>query len=456
MKIVIIGAGKIGATLAEQLLVEGHEITVIDHRSAALENLSSADVLCIEGNGISVETQLEAGMNEADLAIAVLATDEQNLLACLIAKKLGVGSTIARVRNPEYAEGIRLLKEDLSLNMTFNPEFACASEMARVLRAPSAIKIDSFCRGKVELHKVRLPDGSPLDGMKLMELGKLHTGILICAVERGENEVFIPDGSFVLKAQDRISFIAKPKTAAKFFQKLGIQTDRAKQVMLLGGGKISYYLAKQMLDLGANVKIIETNPDVCQSLAEMLPEATVLNGDGTDEKLLAEEGLKDMDAIASLTGIDEENVLMSLYARSMTKAKIITKINRTTFSHIIDSMDLGSVFHPRYIAANLVVRFVRALANSQGSNVETLYKIVGGKAEALEFRATAGSAVCGVPLMNLPTLPNLLIGAISRGGKILTPGGRDVIEPGDSVIVVTTVTGLNDLDDIIDKRRTKP
>lgn len=456
MKIVIIGAGKIGVTLAEQLLREGHDITVIDHSEGALESLSALDVLCIEGNGISVETQLEAGVNEADLAIAVLTTDEQSLLACLIAKKLGVGSTIARVRNPEHTDGIRLLKEDLGLSMTFNPELACASEMARVLRAPSAIKIDAFSRGRVELHKVRLPDNSPLNGLKLMELSKLQTGVLICAVERGENEVYIPDGSFMLRAQDRISFIAKPKTASKFFHKIGIQTDRVKQVMLLGGGTISYYLAKQMLDFGADVKIIESNPEVCQALAERLPEATILHGDATSEKLLAEENITDMDAIASLTGIDEENVLMSLYARSITNAKILTKINRTTFSHIIDAMDLGSVFHPRYIAADFIVRFVRALENSQGSNVETLYKIVGGKAEALEFRATANSAVCSIPLMNLPTLPNLLIGAINRGGKILTPGGRDTIEAGDSVIVVTTVPGLNDLDDIIDKRRAKP
>lgn len=455
MKIIIIGAGKIGMTLAEQLLREGHEITVIDHNGDALEGVSTLDVMTVEGNGISIETQLEAGMNEADLAIAVLATDEQSLLACLIAKKLGVGSTIARVRNPEYASGIQLLKDDLGLSMTFNPELASASEIARILRAPSAMKIDTFSRGRVELYKVRLPDDSPLNGTKLMDLGKLHGGVLICIVERGDGEIYIPDGSFVLQAHDRISFIAKPKTAAKFFHKLGIQADPVKQVMLLGGGKISYYLAKQMLEFGAKVKIIEANPEVCLSLAEKLPEATILHGDGTNEKLLAEERIGDMDAIVSLTGIDEENVLMSLYARSVSKAKIVTKINRTTFSHIIDAMDLGSVFHPRYIAADLIVRFVRALANSQGSNVETLYKIVGNKVEALEFRATASSSVCGIPLMNLPTLPNLLIGAINRGGKILTPGGRDTIEPGDSVIVVTTVTGLNDLDDIIDKRRLK-
>ncbi len=455
MKIIIIGAGKIGMTLADQLLHEGHEITVIDHNGEALDNASTLDVMTVEGNGISIETQLEAGMNEADLAIAVLATDEQSLLACLIAKKLGVGSTIARVRNPEYTSGIQLLKDDLGLSMTFNPELASASEIARILRAPSAIKVDTFSGGRVELHKVRLPADSPLNGMRLMDLGKLHTGVLICIVERGEREVFIPGGAFTLQANDRISFIAKPKTALKFFNKLGIKADPVKQVMLLGGGKISYYLAKQMLDFGAKVKIIESNPEICLSLAEMLPDATILHGDGTNEKLLSEERIGDMDAIASLTGIDEENVLMSLYARSVSKAKIVTKINRTTFSHIINAMDLGSVFHPRNIAADLIVRFVRALANSQGSNVETLYKIVDNKVEALEFRATVNSSVCGIPLMNLPTLPNLLIGAINRGGKILTPGGRDTIEPGDSVIVVTTVTGLNDLDDIVDKRRLK-
>lgn len=455
MKIVIIGAGKIGRTLADQLLREDHEITVIDHREDVLESLSSLDVLTVEGDGLSTETQLEARMNEADLAIAVLATDEQSLLACLIAKKLGVGSTIARVRNPEYASGIQLLKEDLGLSFTFNPEFNCAMEMARVLRSPSAIKIDSFCRGRVELHKVRIPVDSPLNGLKLMELGKLQPGVLICAVERGEKDVYIPDGSFVLQAGDRISFITKPRTAMKFIQKIGIKADRVKQIMLLGGGKISYYLAKLMLDFGVKVKIIEANQEASEMLKAMLPDADVLHGDATNETLLSQERMVDMDAIASLTGIDEENVLLSLYAGSITDAKIITKINRTTFSHIIDKMDLGSVFHPRYIAADMIVRFVRALENSQGSNVETLYKIVGGKAEALEFRATENSEVCGIPLMELPTLPNLLIGAINRDGTILTPGGRDAIMPGDTVIVVTTESGLDDLDDIIDRRRWK-
>lgn len=456
MKIVIIGAGKIGATLAEQLTREGHEITVVDINAESLDSLgNSLDVMTVEGNGINKETQIEAGVPSADLVIAVMSTDEQNLLSCLMAKKLGVGNTIARVRNPEYTTALRLIKEDLGLSMALNPEFASAMEIARILRAPSAIKIDAFSKGRVELHKVRIAEDSPLAGMRLMELGKLQTGVLICVVERGQQDVYIPDGNFTLCPGDRISLVAKPKTAIRFFHKIGIQTDPVKRVMLIGGGRISYYLAKLMLDFGANVKIIESNREVCDSLSERLPGVTVIHGDGTNEKLLAEEGIAKMDAIASLTGIDEENVLMSLYARSVSKAKIVTKINRTTFSHIIKSMDLGSVFHPRYIAADHIVRYVRAMQNSLGSNVETLYKIVGNKAEALEFRATAKSAVCGKPLQELATLPNLLIGAINRNGKILTPGGRDTIEPGDTVIVVTTVTGLNDLDDILDKRRVK-
>ena len=411
MNIVIIGAGKIGATLTEQLLREGHEITVVDTRTAALDAIGNTlDVMTVEGNGISMDTQVEAGVPSADLVIAVMSTDEQNLLSCLIAKRLGVGNTIARVRNPEYTSGLHLIQDDLGM---------------------------------------RIDASSILDGMKLSDLGRLQSGALVCVVERGQHEVYIPDGSFTLLAGDRISVVASPKLAAKFFHKIGVQTNPVKRVMLLGGGRISYYLARQMLDFGASVKIIESSAAVCDSLAERLPEATIIHGDGTSEQLLAEEGIAKMDAVASLTGIDEENVLMSLYARSVSSAKIVTKINRTTFSHIIKGMDLGSVFHPRYIAADHIVRYVRAMQNSLGSNVETLYKIVGNKAEALEFRATEKSAVCGRPLMELPTRPNLLIGAINREGRIITPGGRDTIEPGDTVVVVSSTPGLRELDDIL-------
>ena len=347
MNIVIIGAGKIGATLTEQLLREGHEITVVDTRTAALDAIGNTlDVMTVEGNGISMDTQIEAGVPSADLVIAVMSTDEQNLLSCLIAKRLGVGNTIARVRNPEYTSGLHLIQDDLGLSMALNPELASATEIARILRAPASIKIDTFSKGRVELHKMRIDPGSILDGMKLSDLGRLQSGALVCVVERGQHEVYIPDGSFTLLAGDRISVVASPKLAAKFFHKIGVQTNPVKRVMLLGGGRISYYLARQMLDFGASVKIIESSAAVCDSLAERLPEATIIHGDGTSEQLLAEEGIAKMDAVASLTGIDEENVLMSLYARSVSSAKIVTKINRTTFSHIIKGMDLGSVSIP--------------------------------------------------------------------------------------------------------------
>ena len=450
MQIVIIGAGKIGVTLTEQLAHEGHNITVIDSHPEALTDIGNRlDIMTVEGNGISIETQTEAGVPQADLVIAVMSTDEQNLLSCLIAKKLGVGNTIARVRNPEYTSALQLVKEDLGLSMALNPEQASASEIARILRTPSAIKIDTFSGGRVELYKVDIPRSSPLDGLRLADLGRVYAGVLICVVERGAHEVRL---DAQLGTHGCHFFLGG---RAQMHPRAGHDLLPVKRVLLIGGGRITYYLAKQMLDLGASVKIIESKRSICDELADRLPEATVIHGDGTNEQLLREEGIAKMDAIATLTGIDEENVLMSLYARSVSDAKIVTKINRPTFSHIVKSMDLGSVFHPRYIAADHIVRYVRAMQNSLGSNVETLYKIVGNKAEALEFRATEKSAVCGVPLMELSTLPDLLIGAINRGGKILTPGGRDTIEPGDTVIVVTTAAGLDDLDDILDKRSVK-
>ena len=456
MKIIIVGLGKVGYAIAQQMVGEEHDLILVDESAAVIEHADATlDAMCVEGNGACASVLLRAGVRDADLVIAATADDEVNLVCSLMAKKLGAKHTVARVRNPEYFRDAPILRREIGLDMIINPEYAAAQEIARILRAPASIKIDTFSKGRVELHKMRIDSGSILDGMKLSDLGRLQSGALVCVVERGQHEVYIPDGSFTLLAGDRISVVASPKLAAKFFHKIGVQTNPVKRVMLLGGGRISYYLARQMLDFGASVKIIESSAAVCDSLAERLPEATIIHGDGTSEQLLAEEGIAKMDAVASLTGIDEENVLMSLYARSVSSAKIVTKINRTTFSHIIKGMDLGSVFHPRYIAADHIVRYVRAMQNSLGSNVETLYKIVGNKAEALEFRATEKSAVCGRPLMELPTRPNLLIGAINREGRIITPGGRDTIEPGDTVVVVTAATGLDDLDDILDKRRVK-
>lgn len=454
MKIIIVGAGKIGSTLAEQLAREGHDITIIDQKKESIEELGSKlDIMVIEGNGVALPTLREAGVETADLLIAVTASDERNLLACLIAKKAGARHTIARVRSSEYAENLRLIKDDLGLSFSVNPEFATACEIARVMRVPSAIKIDTFARGRVELLKVRIAQDSPLAGLSLMDLGKFHARVLVCAVERGEKQVYIPDGQFRLEAGDRISFIAQPKQAKVFFKQIGVQKNPVKQVMLIGGGRIAAGVARQMLDFGAEVKIIERDYSVCEALAEALPHAVIIHGDGTDQQCLQEEGIEEMDAVASLTGMDEENILISLYAAKHSSAKIITKINRSAFSDVISDMELGSVFYPRYIAADAILRYVRAMQNSVGSGVETLYKVVGNKAEALEFRVTAGSCLRGVPLMKLPLRKNILIGSINRRGRILIPGGQDTLEVGDTVVVVTGVTGLNELDDILDKRR---
>ena len=353
MNIVIIGAGKIGATLTEQLLREGHEITVVDTRTAALDAIGNTlDVMTVEGNGISMDTQVEAGVPSADLVIAVMSTDEQNLLSCLIAKRLGVGNTIARVRNPEYTSGLHLIQDDLGLSMALNPELASATEIARILRAPASIKIDTFSKGRVELHKMRIDPGSILDGMKLSDLGRLQSGALVCVVERGQHEVYIPDGSFTLLAGDRISVVASPKLAAKFFHKIGVQTNPVKRVMLLGGGRISYYLARQMLDFGASVKIIESSAAVCDSLAERLPEATIIHGDAADHDLLMEEGIGEADAVIALTGMDEENIIMSLFAKTQGVNKIVAKVNEDSRAQMVEGLGIDSIVSAKSATAD--------------------------------------------------------------------------------------------------------
>ena len=456
MQIVIVGDGKIGSTLAEQLSREGHNITIIDRSDEPLQQTSEdLDILCVEGNGATCATQLEAGVDNSDLLIAVTASDELNLLCCLVAKKLGAQHTIARVRNPEYLSNLPLITDDLGLSLWVNPELACATEIARSLRIPSAIKTDTFAKGHVELLNFRLPEGSILEGRALMELPALvRSKLLVCAVERGDQEIHIPSGQFRLRAGDRVSFVASLRDAQKFFRQTRLAASPIRQVILVGGGRIAYYLARQLLDSGLGVKIIESNLARCEELSTLLPKATILHGDGTNEAVLLESGIEQADAFAALTGIDEENILMSLYVRkTWPKIKVVTKLIRHSFQNIIGAMDLGSVYNPRYSASNQICRYVRAMQAGAGSTVETLYKLVGGKAEALEFRADEGSAVCGLPLQDLRLRKDLLIGCINRGGRIVIPSGSDTIEPGDTVVVVTSVTGLKALDDILDKQR---
>ena len=455
MKIIIIGDGKIGSVLAEQLSKEQHEVTLIDKAAGPLEQSNNAlDVMVVEGDGASHEIQKEAGVEQADLVIACTGEDELNLLCCLIAKKLGARHTIARVRNPKYVEELDLIKDDLGLSMAINPEAECATEMARVLRFPSALEIDTFAKGQVEILKLSIAVGSPLDGMALMEMGKFKAKVLICAVERGDKGVFIPTGTSRLQAGDRISIVARPVEAQRFFRQIGVPRTKVRQAMIIGGGRIGFYLARELLAAGIDVKIIDSDYAQCERLSELLPEATVLHGDGTSQSLLLEEGVEHMDALVALTGIDEENIIISLYANRTTKAKVITKVNRDSYQEIVGQLDLGSVFYPRRICADNVVRYVRAMqASNAYASMETLCKIASGKVEALEFRVTKQTDYCGKPLQELRLRDNLLIGSISRGGKIITPRGSDTIEVGDSVIVVTTHSGIATLNDIFAVRK---
>lgn len=450
MKIIIVGCGKVGLTLTEQLNNEGHDITVIDKDGGKLRSVTdNIDVMGVEGNGAIYQVQMEAGIRETDLLIATTNSDELNMLCCLIAKKAGNCHTIARIRNPEYANEIRYIREELNLSMAINPELAAANEISRLLKFPSVIKIDTFAKGRVELMKFIVPDHSVLHNMHVFEVPqRLGCNVLICAVERG-HEVVIPDGNFQINLGDKISFIAAPAQAMEFFHQVGIENNSIKTAMFVGGGKITYYLAKMLEETNIKIKIIEQDFRRCNELSELLPKAMIIHGDGSNQQLLLEEGIQQTEAFASLTGFDEENIMLSLYAASVSRTKLITKINRIAFEDVINQMNLGSIIYPKLITADSIVRYVRAMQNSMGSNVETLYKIVANKVEALEFRVGKDAPMIGIPLEKLSLKNNLLIACINRNGKIITPRGKDSMHSGDTVIVVTTHSGLNDLKDIL-------
>ena len=450
MNIIIIGCGKVGTSLAEQLSSEGHDITVIDSRSDVVQRMTNQlDIWGLSGNGASYSVQTEAGLEKADLMIAVTNADEVNLLCCLVAKKAGNCQTIARVRNPIYHREIRYIKEELGLSMVINPELAAAMEIARLLRFPTAIDIDTFAQGRIELLRFRIPQGCPLCDQQLKNLAVLNRcEVLVCALER-ENQVVIPDGNTELRANDTISIVASPGNASRFFHLINIETNQVKNTMIIGGGKISFYLANRLLDMGIDVKIVEKDQAKCEELCELLPKATIIHGDGTDQELLEEEGIAQAEGFAAMTGIDEENVMLALYAKSISKAKMITKVSSTTYDSIINSLDIGSVIYPRHITTEYILQYVRAMQNTIGSNVETLYKLVDARAEALEFIIREPGPVTDMPLQNLKLRSNLLVCAIHRNGQIIIPKGQDCLKVGDSVVIITTHVGLKDIRDIL-------
>lgn len=452
MKIIIVGCGKVGKTIIEQLVLEGHDLSVIDLRSDLVDRMvSTYDVKGKVGNGASREVQLDADIEEADMLIAVTDSDELNLLCCIIAKKTANCKTIARVRNPVYNSEIVFLKEELGLSMVINPEFAAAMEIARILKFPSAIKIDTFSKGKVELLEFKIVPHSILSDLCLTDLPKkIKEKVLICTVQRG-NKVFIPNGSFVLKENDLISIVAPPENSKRFFKKIGLDTHQVRDAMIVGGGRIAYYLARELNSMGVKVTIIEQSEQRQRELAALLDDnVNVICGDATNQEILLEEGIEYCSAFVSLTGIDEANIFLSLFAKSKTDAKIITKINRISFDDIVENFDLGSIIYPKFITAEYIIRYVRALQNGMGSNVETLYRILNQKAEALEFRIQPGSPVIGIPLEQLSTKENVLISCIIRNGAIIFPNGSSTIMEKDYVIVVTTLlSGFKDIKDIL-------
>ena len=451
MNIIIVGCGKVGASLAERLSAENHNLVLVDLNQQKVEELSNRfDAMGVVGNGASFNIQQEAGVESADLFIAVTGADELNLLCCLMAKKSGHCQTIARVRNPVYAEQMHLLRDDLRLSMAVNPEFALAGEIARVLIFPSAAKMEVFAKGRVELAEVLLTEKSAIVGIPLSGLYKKYQiKMLICAVQRGA-KVYIPDGNFVLEAGDKIHIAASHKEIEKFFRLTNSMRSQAKNVMICGGGRVAYYLARQLLAIGMHVKIVEQNEARCLELSELLPKATIIHGNATQHELLEEEEIEKADAFVALTGMDEENIIMSMYAKMRGVSKIVTKVNDEGLENMVEQLGMESVVSAKNVTANLITGYVRAMKNSMGSaNVETVYKLVGGKIEALGFVIREKTRYTGIPLKDLTLKENHLVACIVRKNQIIIPGGNDTLEAGDNVIVVSMAQGLEDLKDIL-------
>jgi trk system potassium uptake protein TrkA len=450
LKIIIVGCGKVGANLVDQLSKEGHDITVIDKKAEKIQDITNIyDVMGLVGNGASYSTQIEAGIEETDLIIAVTDSDELNLLCCTVAKRVGKCAAIARVRTPDYSEETGYLREQLGLALIINPELEAAREVARILYLPTALEVNSFAHGQAELVKFKVPEGNLLNGLSLAYLGKNITNdILICAVERN-GEVYMPNGDFVLHSGDVVSFVSERHIARDFLKQIGLATRQVKDTMIIGASKAAYYLAKELLNMGISVKIIEKEKENCESLSVKLPKAIIINGDGTDPDILKEEGIETVQSFIPLTGIDEENIMLTLYAKQVSKAKVVTKINRVNYKQVINNLDLGSLVYPKYITSEAIIAYVRAKKNSMGSNIETLYHMFDSRVEAIEFIVEENSKVSGVPIKDLKLKKDVLISFINHNGHIIIPTGNDEIEDGDTVMIVTKNTGFTGIDDIV-------
>ncbi len=451
MNIIVIGCGKIGSTLVASLATEGHDVIAVDRKAEVITELTNTyDVMGVCGNGADSDILTEAGAENADMVIAVTESDELNMLACFMAKKMGANKTIARIRNPEYNDkSLGFIKQHLELSLAINPEFLAAKELYNILRLPSAVKIETFSVRNFEMIELKLRENSRFTDKKLSELRMEYKAkFLICAVQRGE-EVFIPDGNFVLKSGDKIGLTASPIEIMRLFKEIGVQKNRARNIMILGGSRTAYYLAKMLTATGNTVTIIEKDRRLCEALCENLPKAVVVNGDGAHQDLLLEEGLNSLDAFVGLTGSDEENILLSSFASSKNVPKVIAKINRSELIPLAEHWGLESIVSPRKLIADIIVQYARALSDSEGSSVETLYKLMDDNVEALEFTVKNELSFLEKPFKELKLKPNTLIAGIIRERKIIIPSGDDVLKAGDHVVVFAANQRLNKLSDIL-------
>lgn len=450
MNIIIVGAGKVGREVVERLITENHDITVIDKSSALVDRLTDEyDIMGICGNGTICETLVEANIFHTDILIATTESDEINMICCIIAKKMGAKSCIARVRNVEYTSQHSFMREETGINLMVNPELDAASEISRIINFPAALKIDTFAKGKLDLAEFKIDENSRLDSKALWEVNKsFKEKFLICAVQR-EGKVYIPNGNFILRSGDKINITAEHRELVSFLKTLGLQTQKIKKVMIIGGGTIAYHLAKLLASTGIRVTIIEINEKTCEKLNNLLPKAEIICADGSDQSVLIEQGIENTDACVSLTGIDEENIIISLFSGVIGVEKVITKVNKASLMNILDTIGLDTIISPKSITADIIMRYVRAKQNSDGSHVKTLYKIVDGRAEALEFIAGSDFRGLDIPLKTLETRPNILIAGILRGESFIIPNGEDFIKFGDRVIVVTADIILKDLNEIL-------
>ena len=453
MKIIIVGCGKIGATLVESLESEGHDITVIDREQRVIDEISNIyDVMCVCGNAVDNDTLNEAGVSNAELLIAVTNSDEINMLICFIAKKMGAAYTVARIRNPEFNDKrMSQVKQYLDISLTINPELLAAQEIFNVLKLPAAINIETFSRRNFEMVELILKDDSNLAGLSLIELRKKYkANFLICVVKRGE-EVFIPDGNFVLENGDHICITASFSEIQKLLKMLGLAKKHAKKVMVLGASMIGYYLSKMLLRSGSEVTIIDKDIEKCKQFAENLPEAVIINGDGAQQEILMEEGINAVDAFAALTGMDEENILISFFAQSQNVQRVVAKVNRNELASMAEKLGLNTIVSPKKAVSNIVTSYARAIQNTLGSNVETMYKLMDGTVEALEFNVQADFKGQKTLLKDLRLKENVLIAGIIRKRKAFVPAGDDEIIAGDKIIVIakSQEQKMHDLADIL-------